>query len=231
MCRLFARGSSFPRRRESVTKLPRQMGSRLRGNDGISRHADSRLCGNEDEPHKRMTSPTRTDDCNVADRQRFLADAMLGKLARWLRVLGADTLYNPAEDDRDLVRIADAEQRVLLTRDRHLVEHLRPERSLLLDTGTPLDQLRQVIGDLELTPPAGLFTRCMNCNRLLCNLPEEEARLHVPEESRAWSGSAPGSASAPGPVRQCPECRRVYWPGSHTRRMRQLLQDALPEWL
>ncbi len=73
---------------------------------------------------------------------RFLANAMLGRLARWLRTLGFDTFYDPAVHDPQLVVLAAAEGRVLLTRDRHLVEHLRPERALLVTHDAPLDQLR-----------------------------------------------------------------------------------------
>lgn len=156
-----------------------------------------------------------------ADRiPRFLADAMLGRLARWLRVLGFDTLYDPAGDDKELVALADAEHRVLLTRDRHLVRFLRPQRPLLIAAVTPLPQLREVIDACRLAPPDALFTRCLICNRLLREATAEEAAALVPETARRL----------PGPVRRCPNCRRTYWYGSHTRRMRETLIGALPEW-
>jgi uncharacterized protein with PIN domain len=153
-------------------------------------------------------------------QHRFLTDAMLGGLTRWLRVLGLDTVYNPAEDDRDLVRLADAEQRVLLTRDRHLVEHLRPTAPLLIQADKPLAQLRQVVEECCLAPPLELFTRCLLCNESLAMVTDEQALSRVPPEAH----------KVPGPVRQCPCCQRVYWAGSHTRRMCQSLSDALPEW-
>lgn len=68
---------------------------------------------------------------------RFLADAMLGRLARWLRTLGFDTRYDPAIHDPELVALAAAEGCVLLTRDRHLIEHLRPGRALLVTDDAP----------------------------------------------------------------------------------------------
>jgi hypothetical protein len=76
------------------------------------------------------------------DGSRFSADVMLGRLARWLRVLGHDTAYETDVDDPDLVARADAEGRVLLTRDRHLVTHLRPARSPPLSRSGRCDGLR-----------------------------------------------------------------------------------------
>ncbi|HYR12237.1 MAG TPA: Mut7-C RNAse domain-containing protein [Longimicrobium sp.] len=152
---------------------------------------------------------------------RFLADAMLGRLARWLRTLGFDTFYDPAVHDPGLVALAAAEGRVLLTRDRHLVEHLRPERALLIAEDTPLDQLREVVAACGLAPPAALFTRCPVCNTGLRPATQDEAATLVPEASRGL----------PGAVTRCPGCGRVYWEGSHTRRMREALSRALPGWV
>src|SRR5690606_36570298 len=92
---------------------------------------------------------------------RFLADAMLARLARWLRVLGFDTAFEPELLDRELVALAVAEGRILLTRDRQLVEHLRPPRALLVGADAPLAQLREVIASCGLAPPGRLFSRCL----------------------------------------------------------------------
>lgn len=154
-------------------------------------------------------------------RPRFLADAMLGRLARWLRTLGFDTAYDPAVDDPELVALAAAEDRVLLTRDRHLVEHLRPERALLITYDAPIAQLRQVVAACGLSPPAAPFSRCPVCNGVLRPATPDEAAALVPEASRGL----------PGPVSRCPGCGRVYWEGSHTRRMRETLSQELPGWI
>ena len=146
---------------------------------------------------------------------------MLGRLARWLRVLGYDTAYDARAPDPALVRLAAEEGRVLLTRDRHLLRELRPTRALELRRDVPLEQLAEVIDALRLSAPPELFTRC-----LLCNVPLSE----VPETER-WTLVPVGSRGLPGPVRRCPQCARVYWPGSHVRRMRHALERALPDWL
>ena len=145
---------------------------------------------------------------------------MLGRLARWLRVAGLDTLYGPDFDDRELVRRAAAEERVLLTRDRHLVEHLRPARALLVRSQAPLEQLREVVAAFGPGEPPGLFTRCLVCNTPLLALDPAEGARRRPQRSRG----------VPGPVMLCPACDRVYWHGSHVRRMRDALARAIPAW-
>ncbi|QJW83312.1 hypothetical protein HK414_00905 [Ramlibacter terrae] len=150
-----------------------------------------------------------------------MADAMLGRLARWLRVLGFDTVYDEALDDPVLVRIADADGRVLLTRDRHLLRDLRPLRAHEVRQDDPMAQLVDLVHALQLAPPAGLFTRCLVCNtELPAPLPEEELPALLPFPR----------AQVPGPVRRCPTCGRLYWHGSHARRMRAALDRALPGW-
>jgi uncharacterized protein with PIN domain len=158
----------------------------------------------------------------MAEPPRFAADAMLGRLARWLRVLSFDTFYEEAIADAQLVRISNEEERVLLTRDRHLLRELRPLWSHEVRHDAPLEQLVDIVTAQQLPAPAELFTRCMVCNTLLgAPLPRDKADSLVPE----------GVRGIPGPVRQCPACLRVYWHGSHTRRMRAALERSLPGWL
>jgi len=152
---------------------------------------------------------------------RFAADAMLGRLARWLRVLGYDTWYDIAVADPVLVQLAQAEDRILLTRDRHLLQHLRPARAHEVRHDEPLQQLRDLVLTLQLQAPGELFTRCLLDNAGLQTVPPEEAQPLLPEGVRA----------VPGPVRRCPVCLRLYWDGSHVRRMRAALERALPDWL
>jgi uncharacterized protein with PIN domain len=145
---------------------------------------------------------------------------MLGRLARWLRALGYDTAYDPALPDPALIRLAHDEARVLLTRDRRLLRELRPRRALEITSDAPLAQLRGVVEALALAPAGEPFTRCLVCNAPLVAVGAAEAAAAVP----------PASRGLPGPVRRCPGCGRVYWPGSHVRRMRRALADALPAW-
>jgi uncharacterized protein with PIN domain len=153
---------------------------------------------------------------------RFAADAMLARLARWLRTLGFDTTLDPALADPDLVRQADEQDRVLLTRDRLLLRDLRPRRALEVHDDAPLAQLRQVVTDLALPAPTELFTRCTVCNTpLSAPLDAAQREALLPPDVRTIAG----------PARQCPGCARVYWLGSHARRMREAIERTLPGWL
>lgn len=148
---------------------------------------------------------------------------MLGRLARWLRVLGFDTYFEADVDDHALVRLANEQGRVLLTRDRHLLRTLRPQRSQEIRRDAPLEQLGDVIERWRPAPPAFLFTRCMICNgQLSPPLGVERSQALLPDGLQA---------AAVQPVRQCPACGRLYWQGSHVRRMRAALERALPGWL
>lgn len=149
-------------------------------------------------------------------RPRFIADAMLGGLARWLRALGYDVAYDAGIADDALVRRSLSEGRLLLTRDRRLLRDWWLEGALLLQDDDPLEQLRQVHAEIPLDD-GGAFSRCLRCNEALEDAAADAVRDRVPEAVRR----------APRSYLRCPACRRVYWEGSHVARMRGILRDAL----
>ena len=140
---------------------------------------------------------------------------MLGALARWLRVLDVDVAYDPALDDPELVERAVAEGRTILTRDRKLVERRLARNHLLICTGDPGAQVRQVLAETGVRPdPARLFARCLRCNTPLQPMPPDEARARVP----------PFVARTQEEFRACPGCGRIYWRSTHVARMRERLR-------
>ncbi|MGC9357591.1 MAG: Mut7-C RNAse domain-containing protein [Anaerolineae bacterium] len=145
---------------------------------------------------------------------RFLADAMLGKLARWLRFLGFDTLYLQA-DDHLLAHRARAEDRILLTRDRELAKR-RGLRSILIVSQDLEEQLVQILTEVG-EPSDKTPARCMRCNVPLVEISLEEASTHVP----------PYVAQTQEEFRQCPQCGKVYWHGSHWKSMQKRLREVL----
>lgn len=152
----------------------------------------------------------------VAPEPRLLCDAMLASLARWLRAAGHDTgLAVPDEADRSVLDACLAEGRTLITRDRHLASHAGAVAvAWLPDNGLDAQaaQLASTLGIDWLQAP---FTRCLLDNHPLREATPSE-RGAVPERAR----------DLPGPFRACPACGRLYWPGSHVRRM----QARLVQW-
>lgn len=146
--------------------------------------------------------------------ERFVADAMLGRLVRWLRFLGYDTLYDVSWDDAYLVRLARAEDRVLLTRDRELARH--SGAVIILLTSEHLnEQLAQLQHELSINRDNA--SRCPICNSLLQPISKEEAWDLVP--LYAYIDNVAFS--------HCPSCGRYYWPGTQWWRIRDTLGKAL----
>lgn len=145
---------------------------------------------------------------------------MLGRLARWLRAVGCDTVQLPVHAaDVEVVQIARLEDRMLLTRDRHLLRELRPPRALEIVHDEPIAQLRHVVVACDIGRPAAFFTRCMVCNTPLAEVAPPEVADRIPPLAR----------EVPGPVFRCPTCGRIYWRGSHARRMERILSEVFPE--
>lgn len=146
---------------------------------------------------------------------RFIADAMLGSLARWLRILGFDTVYDPALDDGELVERSRTEGRVLLTRDSRLILRRRVREHLFIRSDGVEAQIRQVLSDLGLGVRRGGFLgRCLRCNEPLVRLAAAEARSRVP----------PYVARTQRRFRLCPACDRVYWRATHVEGMLERLE-------
>jgi uncharacterized protein with PIN domain len=139
---------------------------------------------------------------------RFFADAMLGRLARWLRILGYDTAYENIIADDALIQRVLREKRWLLTRDTYLAQRriLRGRHTLIADDHVH-DQLRQLHRELglRLDPNGQAAYRCADCNAVLEPIAKEQAAPLVP----------PFVAAQYHDFIRCPRCGRVYWPGTH----------------
>jgi len=154
--------------------------------------------------------------------ERFLCDEMLQRAGRWLRTAGYDVLIaEPGQGDRELIALARREGRLLLTRDRGLVDYRDADDYVVL---LEANELRDILAEMDarlgidwLKRP---FSRCMECNTPLIPAPAE-ASLRVP----------PQSLRADETLLYCPRCDKPYWNGSHVRRMRRLLECfARGEW-
>ena len=152
---------------------------------------------------------------------RFVVDCNVGKLARWLRAAGFDTLFFPVIDDNRLVRVAFDEERVLLTKDtgilaRRVITSGRLA-AILIEGDEAKVQLAQVLGTLNLAAEVRPFTRCMECNESLEPVDREAVRERVP----------PYVFRTRTDYMQCPGCRRVYWRGTHWEKMKREIEEVL----
>ncbi len=148
---------------------------------------------------------------------RFILDVHLGKLARYLRLLGFDTLYQTDYDDATIVAISVAEQRIILTRDKGLLKRRDVTRGHWLRNIQPRQQLIGVIGTFDLRSSLRPFTRCTICNSSLERLAAAEVRDDLPAGLRDQFEQ----------VTRCRGCRRLYWPGSHYDKLVRLVRSVI----
>ena len=144
---------------------------------------------------------------------KFAADRMLGRLVKWLRVIGQDVIYGQHLTGYGLIRAARAETRLILTRDRRLKQK-QPPPFIFIESDHYREQLRQVIRDCGLKTGQSMFARCVVCNAVLQTRPKETVEKLVPpyvfstQEKFSW----------------CPKCQRVYWPATHHEKMLEELR-------
>ena len=148
---------------------------------------------------------------------RFIVDCMLGKLAKWLKILGFDTIYFSKIEDSDLLVLAQKESRVLLSRDNGLMEKSRSIKTLFIDSEDWNTQVEQVLNEFELWEDVSPYSRCIECNVELRDLPKKRARnLVTPfvfEQAESFA--------------LCPECGRVFWKGTHHKNMEFKIEEIL----
>lgn len=142
---------------------------------------------------------------------RWIADEMVGRLARYLRMVGCDTTYARGLSDEEIVRRARDEGRVVLTRDRHLAA--RAEQALLLESPHLPDQWRAVRAAFPELPAEVNFQRCTECNGLL--EPMAAPDRGAPVTGVPWDRVASGM-----PLYRCRDCAHYYWEGTHTADVR-----------
>ena len=149
------------------------------------------------------------------DAVKFIVDVMLGRLARWLRILGYDTLYDSHFTDDDLFFKAHQEKRILLTRDGDLARRMNPDFCFFISENFVRDQVKKVVKQFNLNIEDYIFTRCTLCNNLIREIPKKQADGRVP----AFVYHSVGK------FYYCDRCDKIYWSGSHIKLARELLSQ------
>lgn len=154
---------------------------------------------------------------------RFIVDNNVGKLARWLRLIGYDTLLFKQKDDSMMISIALNEGRVVLTKDAEFMKRRLVTsgklKAVLIKQMEPRSQIREVVEALKLDYHFKPFSLCLECNQALVPRTREEVQSLVP----------PHVFITQTQYTQCPACHRVYWPGTHWQAMVRKLQDLQRE--
>lgn len=147
----------------------------------------------------------------------FIVDCMLGKLAKWLKILGFDSVYFSKIEDSDLLALARKEGRILLSRDNELIDKSRDIQTLFIKSENWNTQIEQVLDDFNLWKDISPYSRCIECNVELKDLPKSRARnLVTPfvlEQADSFS--------------ICTGCGRVFWKGTHHQDMEFKIEEIL----
>lgn len=164
----------------------------------------------------------RSDDHPHSNEVRFLGDVHLGSLVRKLRLLGLDTVYNNKWTDLELASISAEEDRMLLTRDRHLLMRKIIKQGLYIRSTDPGMQVSEVLNRLRLKEICKPFTRCLICNGLLISLDKhtdlfQSNREKIPPKVQAWCRN----------YSICRLCGKIYWKGSHFTKLQAMVDVYL----
>jgi uncharacterized protein len=148
---------------------------------------------------------------------RFVADVMLGRLAKWLRIAGFDVLYSNKYGDDELIAVSNREERILLSRDTRLLVRRSVRKFIYLESEKIQEQIRQVFDNIRVAGLHSLLTRCLSCNELLEDTPRESVLENVP----------PFVYKTQRHFKTCPKCRKIFWAGTHRGAVMHTLEKVL----
>jgi len=152
-------------------------------------------------------------------RTAFVADVHLRRLARFLRLLGFDTLHSNDFDDSELVELSVGQRRILLTRDRQLLKHGRVSHGYWVRSTDPIQQAREVIRRFDLADRVRPFSRCPACNGELVAVDKATVADRIPPKTARWLDD----------YTRCRVCGKLYWRGTHFERIERLIGRILSE--
>ena len=150
---------------------------------------------------------------------KFIADSNAGKLARWLRMIGYDTLLFTEKDDSKLIKIALKESRVILTKDTQIIKRRLITngklKAIFIKHDDPKAQLQQTVKALNLDYHFRPFSLCLECNQALMPRSKDEVQSLVPSYVFKTQKQ----------YMECPSCHRIYWQGTHWQAMVKELEN------
>jgi uncharacterized protein with PIN domain len=150
---------------------------------------------------------------------KFILDAHLGRLAKYLRLCGFDTLFSSRYSDPEIVHVAEKEKRIILTRDRDILKNNRVTHGYWIRSQKHDEQLKEVFSRFDLKDQISFFERCIRCNTILEDVRKEDITDRLKENTRRYYSR----------FKLCPDCDRIYWSGSHYEKMKSLITQVIKE--
>lgn len=150
---------------------------------------------------------------------KFVIDVHLGKLARYLRLIGFDSLYHNKLEDKKIVELSNKESRIILTRDKGILKYNHVTHGYYLRSDNPKEQLEEVIKRFDLKNHVDIFSRCMECNGLLKKVSKKTIEKDLLE----------GTKNHFNDFYKCETCSKIYWKGSHYESMMLFIESVLKE--
>lgn len=144
---------------------------------------------------------------------RFIADVHLGRLARYLRMCGFDTLFEQYYGDREIIDLSVSEGRIILTRDKDLLKSKKVRHGHLVHSDVPVEQIREILDACQAAEKIKPFTRCMECNGVMEHVGKDEIIDRLMPKTRDYYDE----------FKICGTCGRIYWEGSHFHKMKDFI--------
>jgi hypothetical protein len=150
-------------------------------------------------------------------RSKFIVDNNLGKMAKYMRVLGLDIYYDPLLSAGEIIKISNTENRIILTRSKKLLKFKDVNHGMFIRPGTTAQQIRRIIDCLDIKDIVDPFSRCLGCNSLLQPVPKEEILDRIPPKTKAFCDE----------YARCRSCDKIYWKGTHCLHMKKVVKQIL----
>lgn len=149
---------------------------------------------------------------------KFICDVHLGRLTKYIRLAGFDTLYSPEYYDSQIIALSVSSRRIILTRDRGMLKNRLVTHGYWIRSANPREQFLEVINKFDLRKSFLPFTRCLECNESLIEVSKDEVSARLQPRTRKYYTV----------FKKCPVCERIFWEGSHYESMKNYIQN-LPD--
>ena len=148
-------------------------------------------------------------------RNKFIADATLGNIVKYMRALGFDLFFDALLSTREIIEISKRENRIILTKDSKLLKFKDVSHGIFIRPGTTIEQIKRIIDFLDIRDDIKPFSRCLQCNTLLGVVPKEKILHKIPPRTAAFCDE----------YAQCQSCDKIYWKGTHFVRMMKVVKQ------